>query len=804
MQLNDVQMLETLNDEVKTLNPITNQLEKDQSLPFSKDELLSSNKNNVFDIALDGILKTKTLDLVSKPSKSLESKIDADFSSLKEQKEEFLKTKIFLSSVFQEEQKRSQELEQKIPILEEEQITKVSGDIPFFSTAEPQFETTTNVTKKRNKSLQNKTLEDFPRLLKEVDLEKNLLTLKVAAKLRAESLRVIHWKCNDRSKVNCKNNCDHTWPEEICSRTQRKNICPVCKRTQFCVCNSLGGKYPELLLEWDYEKNKMNPYRILPSYQGKVYWICRTPKCEHNCQEHKWEAKVCHRTSGSRCPFCFGNKKVCRHTSFGGQHEQVLKDWDFRSNSVDPFKISSKKGEMKWICQFCKTKWSQTVLSRAKLNKPGCIACRRLHARSIQGCEKKKNKPKIPAYKYIQLLGDFPKVLEMWDEKKNKLMRETAKTLSAGCMDEYWFRCVESKCIQKCMHPLFKTKIYYLTQRGMECPYCQGSKVCPCESFATLYPQFVSQWSSKLNGNLSPYDFKPNSHNLIWWECPLVCKFGCLHIWEATIKNRTRMNSGCPFCSHPPQKFCIHESFNFKCPDLMKDWNTEKNSFKPDKVHCTAGIEVEWKCHICGFEWKQSVKSRYNSQIISGCRTCSGKKSTSEQKLKEILDELTSENIVTFYTMEKMFPNLLSLKGFLLRYDSFIKVNGIQNQLVVETDGFFHFSPWRGNFGGSDPWGKFQYQLKKDIDKNMYATKNNMHLLRIDHRIPLERYKEIISNFFQDVLDWEKKSLEPLVRFSTPKLYAQTYEQFNEEMANRYAESTQKIKKKVKENEERN
>ena len=65
---------------------------------------------------------------------------------------------------------------------------------------------------------------------------------------------------------------------------------------------SLATNKPELLEEWDYEKNKeISPYQITAHSTKKVWWKCAV--CGY-----LWQSVVSSRTSGSGCPIC-GNKK---------------------------------------------------------------------------------------------------------------------------------------------------------------------------------------------------------------------------------------------------------------------------------------------------------------------------------------------------------------------------------------------------------------------------------------------------------------------------------------------------------------
>lgn len=55
----------------------------------------------------------------------------------------------------------------------------------------------------------------------------------------------------------------------------------------------------------------------------------------------------------------------------------------------------------------------------------------------------------------------------------------------------------------------------------------------------------------------------------------------------------------------------------------MLDWDYEKNiATDPNKVSRWSKEKIWWKCHICRYEWKSGIGSRYSG---IGCPKCSGK-----------------------------------------------------------------------------------------------------------------------------------------------------------------------------------
>src|SRR5204863_31458 len=74
----------------------------------------------------------------------------------------------------------------------------------------------------------------------------------------------------------------------------------------------------------------------------------------------------------------------------------------------------------------------------------------------------------------------------------------------------------------------------------------------------------------------NPSGISYGSNKKVWWICKLnPC--GC-HKWNAAINSRTNGKTGCPYCNKGGEsKTCIHESLEYTHPELIKEWDFEKN-----------------------------------------------------------------------------------------------------------------------------------------------------------------------------------------------------------------------------------
>ena len=78
--------------------------------------------------------------------------------------------------------------------------------------------------------------------------------------------------------------------------------------------------------------------------------------------------------------------------------------------------------------------------------------------------------------------------------------------------------------------------------------------------------------------------------------------------------------------------------FAENCPERAKDWDFEKNGeLLPTQVTAGSNIEVYWKCHVCGYQWKGMVC--IHAKSVFSCKECSYR----EKSLKRFGSKLLVE-----------------------------------------------------------------------------------------------------------------------------------------------------------------
>lgn len=201
-----------------------------------------------------------------------------------------------------------------------------------------------------------------PHLLKEWDFEKNEDISPY--EIIAGSSKRVWWKCEK----------GHEWQAIIQMRALENQKCPYCCNQKILKgYNDLATTNPELIKEWDFEKNKyISPYEIGAGTSKKVWW-----KCEKG---HEWQASVVNRKNGTGCPYCSGKKILSGYNDFATKNPELMKEWDYNKNKVNPSIIAeSYKERIWWKCSKCGYEWQAKIISRIRGAK--CPHCKSIERR---------------------------------------------------------------------------------------------------------------------------------------------------------------------------------------------------------------------------------------------------------------------------------------------------------------------------------------------------------------------------------------------------------------------------------------
>ena len=409
---------------------------------------------------------------------------------------------------------------------------------------------------------------NFPNLAKEWYQPKN-------DKLPSEITPYSHYQ----AWWQCRKNENHLYKSRVSNRTKNKSGCNYCASKYITYDNNFKYLYPEIAKEWDYEKNEKQPENIFPNTDKKFWWICENL--------HSFEQKVSNRVQlGRGCPYC-SNQKVGYGNDFNSNFPEIAKEWDYEKNEKQPEEFTKRSGKKVWWK--CKKghSWKATVDHRTSRN-DRCPYCANKMASDQNN-----------------LLINFPEIAKEWDYEKNEKQPEE---YVHGSNERVWWKCKEGHS--------WKTGINHRTRKELKCGFCSNKRVSSTNNLAYVRPDLLKEWDFKKNST-SPEQVTFQSHKKAWWKC----KEG--HSWSSIVLSRTRMNTGCPYCSN--QLVSKTNNLEYLYPEIAKEWDYTKNKLNPNEATSQSSKKVWWVCKQ-GHSWFATIGSRTPSKVGKskgvGCPYC--------------------------------------------------------------------------------------------------------------------------------------------------------------------------------------
>lgn len=214
--------------------------------------------------------------------------------------------------------------------------------------------------------------------------------------------------------------------------------------------SSAGYRYPELLEEWDQDKNgSITLYMLSPGDSTRYSWKCK--QCGHT-----WKASINHRVSGEGCPKC-ARKKASENSvktlikvngSLLDRFPQLAKEWDYEKNSDNPSQVTAMTNKkVFWICE--RGHSYQASISDRTSKGSGCPFC----------------DGKLPVIGENDLQTTHPELMLDWDYSRNDL----PMNYKAGSNKYVWWKC--HICGNEWQTPVYSRALY-----GRGCKKCSVEK----------------------------------------------------------------------------------------------------------------------------------------------------------------------------------------------------------------------------------------------------------------------------------------------------------------------------------------
>lgn len=328
--------------------------------------------------------------------------------------------------------------------------------------------------------------------------------------IRPQSNKHVWWQCQTPFK--------HEWRVTVSTRVRNDSGCKKCNQIR----NPLSKAYPEIAKQWHRTKNgKLTPDAVSAGTRQIVWW-----QCEKN-PAHEWQASVCGRVRAkSQCRFCAREAPPERSPTLDISFPELAAQWHpTKNHPLLPSEVfPTSRTKVWWICPNDPSHiWDASIRNRAKL-KHGCRFCasRSKYAspgRSLADC--------------------FPEIAAEWHPVKNAPLKPSE--ITPGSARRVWWQCKRNPTHE------WQANVTVRTQKHSRsvCPHCSGFSISAANSLAAKRPDIAKEWHPTKNAPLTPDQVKKASGRRVWWQCSLNPS----HEWPTTVKHRTILGTGCPFCA---------------------------------------------------------------------------------------------------------------------------------------------------------------------------------------------------------------------------------------------------------------
>lgn len=208
--------------------------------------------------------------------------------------------------------------------------------------------------------------------------------------------------------------CGHEWEAVVKNRVQGAG-CPYCSHNiVLSGYNDLASRFPDIALEWDYEKNyPLTPDKVTAFKNKKVWWRCK--------EGHEWNTLISTRAGGSQCPYCSGIQILKGFNDLQTTHPELALEWSERNGSITPDTVNEKSiKNVWWKCRTCGNEWKSVIKSR--VNGSSCPVC--AERALLKG--------------YNDLQTTDPDIASEWDYDKNTF---TPTEATRNTYKRAWWKC---------------------------------------------------------------------------------------------------------------------------------------------------------------------------------------------------------------------------------------------------------------------------------------------------------------------------------------------------------------------------
>lgn len=267
----------------------------------------------------------------------------------------------------------------------------------------------------------------FPDLAKEFDENRNSVS---ASEVIPSSTKSYFWLCP----------LGHSYWASPSKRIEGVG-CSVCSGTTMQAgINDLATTHPDLVSQWDFDQNTLQPSEVTAGSSKKVNWICP--------QGHSYLSPIKNRVKGSGCNICSGRYVLAGFNDLASYSPEIASQWDYSKNQgVLPTEITRwNESKYWWICD---QGHSYEATPGNRFMGKNCAVC---YNRQIQ-------------VGVNDFASQFPELLSEWDEAKN--LPSIPSQFVRGSGEKVWWNCPNGHSYQ--------TSISNRTIVGVGCPECANA-----------------------------------------------------------------------------------------------------------------------------------------------------------------------------------------------------------------------------------------------------------------------------------------------------------------------------------------
>jgi hypothetical protein len=187
---------------------------------------------------------------------------------------------------------------------------------------------------------------------------------------------------------------NHTWQSTVRDRALIGCGCPYCSNKIVSDSNCLAITHPEIAKQWHPTLNgNLTPYHVTYGSHKKVWWFCDKEK------DHVYENSIKNKVKSDICSCCV-NRKIVLSNCLVTTNDELIKEWDWDKNDIDPFKIGKGSHLKVW--------WKHEIDN--KIHSWKASIAHRVNGRNCPICKESKGEKSIASYldsNHIDYIREF-------------------------------------------------------------------------------------------------------------------------------------------------------------------------------------------------------------------------------------------------------------------------------------------------------------------------------------------------------------------------------------------------------------